>query len=100
MRNLVLNFLLLVLKIPLNLNSNTSHKYNEFFKTLSEKDFEFFPSREDGNIIFNLSFVLLTAKIDFVVKEKNYKKHKLKGQSTIRIKIISVLSTKIVALHI
>lgn len=100
MKSLVLNFLLLVLRIPLNFSPNTSHKYNEFFKTLSEKDFEFFPNRENGNVIFNLSFVLLTAKIDFVIKEQNYKGYKFRARSTICIKIISALSTKIVALYI
>lgn len=89
-----------MLKILFNLNLDADYKNNEFFETLLKKNFEFIPSKRNSNIIFNLSLILLLAEIDLISEEQSYKGDILGVYNTRHIKIVFVLSTKIVALHI
>lgn len=90
----------MVLRIPLNLSSNIDHKQNKFLKILLKKNLEFVVSRGNDTIVFNLSFVLLLAKVNLIPKEQDYKKDALVAYSTICIKIIFTVLTKVVALYI
>lgn len=88
-----------MLRILLNLCLDADHKQGRFPKTLLEKDFEFILSRKGHTISFDLDFMLLPAKIDPVTKQRSRKEHALRAHSIGRVKIILLLSTKIVALH-
>lgn len=68
----------MVLEIILNFCSDVSHKKGEFSEILSEKDFKFILSKKSNIIAFNLSLVLLLAKVDLVTEEKSCKKTHLK----------------------
>ena len=96
----ILYFLLLVLRIPLDLGPDASHKQGRFSKTLPEKGLEFVPSRGDGIVTFNLSFVLLLAEVNPVSEERICKKDAFVAHGSSRIKIILTVITKIIALHI
>lgn len=69
MGSLILNFLLLVLEIPLDLSLDISHKQYGFPKTLLEKSLEFVLSSENNTIAFYLSFVLLLAEVNPILKK-------------------------------
>ena len=68
MRDPILYFLILVLRIPLNLDLDVGHKRGEFSETLSEKDFEFIPSEGGGLVALNLGFVLLPGEDNSIPK--------------------------------
>lgn len=70
MKSLDLNFLLLVLRIPLDLSLNADHKQYKFSETLPEKGSKFFPSRKDSTIAFNLSLMLLQAEVDSITEKQ------------------------------
>lgn len=67
--NLILYFLLLVLKILLNFYLDIGYKQVGFSETLLEKNLKFVLNRKNNIIALNLSLVLLQAKIDLVVKK-------------------------------
>lgn len=90
----------MVLGIPLNLNLNAGYKQGGFFKTLLEKSFKFILNRRSNAITFNLSFLLLLAKIDLIAKKYNCKKNTFRACDTSRVEIILALLTKVVALYI
>lgn len=50
-------------------------------------------------VIFNLSLILLLAKVNLIAKEQDYKKNVFKARNTSRIKIIFVLMAEEIALH-
>lgn len=100
MKSLVLNFLFLILKIPLNLNLNASHKYNGFSKTLLEKSLEFILSGRGGTIVFDLSLMLPLTKIDFIAKEQSWKRYAFRTCITGYVKIIFGLPTEVIAFYI
>lgn len=99
MKSSILNLLLLILKIFLDFSSNTSYKSGEFSKTLPEKDFEFVWSGREGTIIFNMSFLLLLAEVDSIPEKQNYNKNTLGACSTSYVKIVFILSIKVVVLN-
>lgn len=66
MKSSILNFLLLVLKIPLDLSPDANYKNSGFSKILPKKSLEFVPNRKNGTATFNLSLVLLPAEVDFI----------------------------------
>lgn len=66
---------------------------------MSEKDFEFVPSRRNGIITFNLGNLLLSAKFDFIAEEHSRKRYVLKIYYTGHVKMIFTLSTKMIAFH-
>lgn len=89
-----------MLRIQLDFNLDISYKQCRFLKTLLKKDFEFVLSNRDSIIAFYLSFVLLLAKIDFILEEQDYKKDELAAYDTSCIKIIFALLIKVVIFYI
>lgn len=100
MRNPILNFFLLVLKILLNLCLDAYHKYNRFSKTLTKKDFKFVSSKKNSIFMFYTNFLLLPAKIDLILEKQIYKEITLVAFNIGCVKIIFTLLTKIIALYI
>lgn len=95
MKNPVLNFFLLVLRIPLNLSPDAITNMIDFRRLYLKKVLKFFLSRKSDTVACNMSLVLLPVKIDLIVKEQNRKKHAFKARGSGRIKIILVLPTKV-----
>lgn len=91
---------MLILRIQFNFSLNAIYKQGRFFKILSKKDLKFILSRRNSIIVFNLNFILLPAKIDLVTEKQICKKYMLGNRGSGHIKIILVLSTKIVAFYI
>lgn len=100
MRRPILNFLLLVLGIPLDLNPNAGHKSGGFSKAEPEKGLEFVPSRTDGIVAFNLSLVLLLAKVDLIPEKRGCKGYVLGARGSGCVKIGILLSAEVVALYV
>ena len=98
-RLLILYFLLLVFEIPFNLGLNISYKWGESSKTLVEESLKFILSKQSAIVIFNLSFILLLAKIDLILEEQSNKKATLIVCSFGRIKMLFELAIKVVALY-
>ena len=65
MRSLVLYFFLLVLEVLFNLTPDTIYKCSRFSKTLLEKSLKFVLCEKGGLRLFNPSFILLLAKINY-----------------------------------
>lgn len=63
----ILNFFLLVLRISLNLSSDTSHEESRFSKVFLEKSFKFVSNKRDGTIAFNMDLTLLPAEVDLIL---------------------------------
>lgn len=70
-----------------------------FFRLL-KKGFKFVPNKGDGNITFNLSFVLLLTEIDLIPEKQSYKRDALVAWSTNCVKIIHALLIEVIPLHI
>lgn len=99
MESLILNFLLLVLRISLDFNPNTSYKGAGFFEFLLEKDLEFVLNKRNNIIVFNLDLILLPTK-SHPILEKRVCKKKILGACDIGyVEMIFVLLTKVVILH-
>ena len=95
----ILYFFLLVLGILLDFGPDASHKQGGFSKTLPEKGFQFVPSRRDGIVAFNLSFVLLPAEVNPISEQQGREGDAFVARDSGRIKMILTLSPEIVALH-
>lgn len=67
--SLILNLLLLLLKIPLDLSTDISHKGSGFSKTLVKKNLEFVLNKGPVTVTFKLDFVLLPVEVDFVLEK-------------------------------
>lgn len=91
MKNPVLNFFLLVLKISLNVSADTSQKQDRFSKTLHKKSLEIVLYKKDSIFAFNLSFVLLLIEINHISEEQGCKKDPLITRGSNHIKIILAL---------
>lgn len=100
MKSLILNFFLLVLRIPLDFSLNADQKGSKFSKTFLDKSLGFVSSKEDGIITFNMDFVLLSAEVDPILKEKSNKKDALRVCGAGYIEMVFALSTEVIALHI
>ena len=99
MRGPIFYFLLLVLGIPLDLGPNASYKQGEFSKTLPKKGLKFVLSRGDGIVTFHLSFVLLPAEVNPISKERVRKRDAFVAHGFGHIKMILIMLTEIIALH-
>lgn len=66
---------------------------------MSKKSFKLNLSKKD-DVVFDLSLMLLPAKIDYVTKKQNCKKNVFKAYNIANIKIIFILLTKIIILYI
>lgn len=95
----ILYFLLLILRIALNLCSNVGHKQSRFFKVLLKKSFEFIPNKRSNAITFYIDLILLPAEIDLLSKKQSHKKDTLVAHSTSHIKIILVMLTKVIVFY-
>ena len=95
----ILYFLLLVLKILLDLSLDVSYKQGRFSKALSEKSFKLVLSKRNGIIVFNLSFVLLPAEVDPISEKQGCKRDAFVAYGSGRVKIIFTLSNEVIALH-
>lgn len=89
----------MVLRILLNLNSDASQKRVRVFKTLVKKSFIFVLKGWGGNIIFNLSFVLLLIEIDLIIEKQGYKRDTLVAYDSSCIEIVFVLVVEKIALY-
>lgn len=95
-----MNFLLLVLKILLDLSSDADHKGGKFSETLPKKNIKFFPNGRNGIIVFKLSLVLLSVKVDLISEKQGCKKNTLGAHDTSYIEIVLILSTEVITLYI
>lgn len=100
MRSIVLDFLLLVLKILLNLSSDAIYKCNRFSKIILEKSLKFISNKKNYIVAFNLSFVLLSVKVNPILEKQDYKKDALVAYGTSHIKIILILLTNVIVFYI
>ena len=78
-----------MLRIPLDFSPDASYKRGGFSETLLEEGLKFVPSRGNGIVAFNLSFVLLSVEVNLVSKEQGYKRDAFVACSSSRIKIIA-----------
>ena len=90
---------MLVFGIPLDLDPDASYKQGRFSKTLLKKGLEFVPSRGDGIIAFNLSFILLPAEVNPISEEEDCKEDAFVAYGSGRVKMILILLIEIIALH-
>lgn len=67
---------------------------------MPEKSFEFILIKKENTVAFNLSFVLLLAKIDFILEEQNSKENAFRARSIGCLEKILTLLTKIISLYI
>lgn len=98
-KSLILNSLLLVLEILLTFGLDIGHKQDGFSKTLIKKSLKFVPNRREGTIAFNLSFVLLLAKVDPIPEEQDCKRDVLVARGTGCIKIVFALLTEVIIFY-
>ena len=89
-----------MLKIPLDFGLDASYKRGGFFETLPQKSLQFVPSRGDGIVVFNLSFLLLPAEVNPVLKEQNCKKDAFVVYGSGRVEMIFTLLIEVIILHI
>lgn len=73
MKSSVLYFFLLVLKFFFNLIPDGIYKYNKFFKTFLKKGLKFVSYKKGNFVSFNSRFILLLAKVNFILKKWSYK---------------------------
>lgn len=66
---------------------------------MPKKSFKFVLNREKSIVTFNLSVVLLLAKVDPITKKKIRKKDAFEAYSSNHIRMILTLLTKIIALY-
>lgn len=64
----------MVLGILFKLNLDAGYIYSRFSKTLLEKSLIFVTNKKNNIIVFNLSLMLLLAKIDLIPEKQSYKK--------------------------
>lgn len=77
MKNAILFFFLLVLRILFNVSPDTSHKQNRFSKTPLKKSLKFILYKSNSFVAFILTFFLLLVEINLVFEEHNYKKERV-----------------------
>lgn len=65
-----------------------------------KKSFEFDSSRRDNTVALNLSFILLSAKVDFIIEKEKCKKDAFKIGGIGHIKIIFALPVEVIILNI
>ena len=88
-----------MLEISLDLGPDASYKQGGFSEILLEKGFKFVSSSGDGIVAFNLSFVLLSAKVNPILEEQGRKENAFVARGSGRIEMILILSTEIIALY-
>lgn len=98
-KNPVLYFILLILKVFLNLTPDVLYKYGRLSKVCFKKDFKLVLFKGRNPVLFNSSIVLLPAEIDTFSNEKSYKKYAFITFCINRFKIVLILPAKIIAFY-
>lgn len=88
-----------MLEIPLNLYLDVDYKQGRFSKILPKKSFKFVSCKKNNTIVFNLSFILLSAKVNLILEEESCKRYILITCSTNCIKIVFALLTKVIIFY-
>lgn len=89
-----------MLKILLNFCLNTYYKHGGLSKILTKKGFKLVLSRGNDIIVSNLSFMLLLAEVDLILKEQSCKKDIFITYNTSHGKIILALPAKVIVFYI
>lgn len=93
-------FFLLVLGILLNFAPDAVHKRNKFSNVFPKKGFKLILSGKSGPIIFDLSLMLLSAKVDLIPEEQGCKRDAFVTLGLSGFEMVFVLVTKVVAFHV
>lgn len=99
MRNRILYFFLLVLKLFFNLTLNIIYKRSGFPKAFLKKDLKFVSCRRVSLVKFHLGLMLLVTKVDSILEEQNCKRNAFLAFCSSRFETVPVLLTEIVAFH-
>lgn len=89
-----------MLGISLNLSLENGYKCSRLSKTLLKKGLEFALYRRNSIVAFDMSFVLLSIEIDYILEKQSCKKDALMFHSSGYVKMVFTLLIKVVALHI
>lgn len=89
----------MILEILFNFYLNIGCKQGGFFETLLKKNLKLLLNKRDDTIAFNLSLILLLAKVDFISKKQGCKRDALVTYGIGHVKIIFALSTKVIILY-
>ena len=92
-------FFLLVLGILLHFGPDASHKQGEFFKILPNNGLAFVPSKRDGILTSNQSFVLLLMEINLISEKQRCKRDMFVACSSSCVEITLILLTEIITLN-
>lgn len=65
-----------------------------------KKILKFVLSNKDGIIIFNLSFILLLVEVDLILEKQSYQRNAFVICGIDYIKIVLILSTKLIIFYI
>lgn len=99
-KNAVLYFFLLLLQVFFNFSPDIINKCSRFFEILLEKNLKFVSSKESNLVLLNLSLLLLLAEVNAILEKRIHERDVLVAYSISYIKIIIILSEKIITLHI
>lgn len=100
MESPILNFFLLILRIPFNLSQDIGYKVGRFFKILLEKSLEFVSNKKDGTVTFNLGLILFLAEVDLISEKQGCNKNALKTHSIRCLEILFALSIEVITLFV
>lgn len=92
-------FFLLVLEVFFDLISNVVYKYDRFSETLLEESLEFVSFEKNNPVLLNYSFVLLAVEIDSILEKQSCKKDVFMVHGIGHVKIILILSAKVITLY-
>lgn len=79
---------------------DTIYKYDIFAKTLLEKGIEFVLYKGSNFVLLNLSLMLLSTKVNYITKKRDYEKNAVMAHATSNVEIILALLTEILTLYI
>lgn len=90
----------MILRILFNLGLDISYKQSRFFEVLLKKSLKFVLNKKSGLVTLNFDLILLLVKVDPILEKQSYKRDALLACSISYIKMILVLSKKVVSLYI
>lgn len=100
MRDLVLYFFLLILRVLFNHTPDVIHKCSRFSKTSFEKSLEFVPCERVGSVSLSPSLMLLPPEIDPLLEEQSRKRYTFIAFSTNHFEIVLALPAKVIAFYV
>lgn len=86
--------------ITFDLIADVTYKEDKFSKVLLKKNCKFVVSKKNGFVSFNWDYLLLLAKIDFIIEKQNCKKNALIIYSTENIKMILLPLIEVVSIYL